>query len=78
LQTIELEKKAKMHIADSFRVAVEEKDDLINVLKTQVMTSRSNKYIKFTLTFPSTKPIYNLLYCVWMPPPPKKNADIVK
>ena len=36
LQTIELEKKAKMHIADSLRVAMEEKDDLIVVLKTQV------------------------------------------
>ncbi|XP_046864672.1 uncharacterized protein LOC124459198 [Xenia sp. Carnegie-2017] len=34
--TIELEKKAKMHIADSFRVTIEEKDDLIEVLKTQV------------------------------------------
>ena len=36
LQTIELEKKAKMHMEDSLRVAIEEKDELIKALKTQV------------------------------------------
>ena len=36
-QTIELEKQAKMHLEETLRLSIEEKDDIIKAVKTQVL-----------------------------------------